>query len=286
MHHSINCNEINHAVYHGRADLNQICEVNKYNLDFAHAILDEMGLHWDVQGIFRMRPDGRKIAWTIESINNSQQTNDILKLCRKYFETVGLDMSIKQIKKPSTIKEYTISTTVIGSGTCIDWLPLFVQSPKAPCTTQEEKQYLLALFDTGFGGIPRHLLDIFDYEWDEIVEGTIEVPHYILDSHKYLHEPMSELIQGVKQFEQLVPPERLKHIHSIREKAAKLVPVIHDLIYKALDELDYSHIDTAKLHDETLGNLYREYDNMIVQTCDIAIPYVDLPGEGFFEKLD
>ena len=284
LHHSINCDEINHAVYHGRANLNQICRVNEYNLDIGHDLLDEIGLHWDTQGIYRMRPDDRKFSWTIESINNNQQTNDILKLCKKYFETIGLDMSIKQINKPSTIKEYTISTTVIGSGTCIDWLSLFAQSPKAPCTTQEEKHYLLA---PGAGGISAyvksHLLAIFEYDWNEIVEGT----HYITDSDKYFHEPMSEFIQGVKQFEPLVPPERLQHIHSIRESIAKLELAVHDLIYRALDELNYSHIDTVKLHIETLENLYNEEYNLINQTCDIDVPYLDLPGEeSFFESLD
>ena len=290
LHHSINCNEINHAVYHGHANPQQICKdgTQQYNLDTAHHLLDELGLEWDEHGVFRLRPDGRRLAWNVESFNNNQQTNDILKLCQKYFETIGIDMYIKQVNNPSaSIPSHTVSTTSIGSKTCTDWIPVFAQSPKAPCTTTEEKQYLLALMEINPNAqyFTDHLLPIFNYSWDEIAEGT----HYILESEKYLHKPMSEFIQKVKQFEQLTYPSSLKHIHSHRENMVKLIPTIHDLIYKALAEFDYSHINTATSHIETLANEHDKTWGMIVQTCDIPPPgwKVDNFGDyDFFGDLD
>ena len=298
LHHAINCHEINHAVYHGRASPQQLCKVDEYNLDMAHAFLDELGLVWDALGVYRMRPDGEIFSWAIESINNNQQTNDILKLCRKHFETIGLNMIVKQINEPATtIPAHAISTTAIGSGTCVDWIALFVQSPKAPCTTQAEKQYLLAVTLPS----PTSLTDLLSGVKDVLEDYGTPIPGHEMSQSEFefyydkvIYRGLNDAIQRVEEFEQLTPPISLQHIHAHYETAVNPLKTSHGLIQAMLESRTYNPVDAdiIKAHAESFTNFHETAWEMIKKTCDYYPPGGPLGPHGligerdFFDDLD
>ncbi|MBV7328627.1 ABC transporter substrate-binding protein [Chloroflexi bacterium TSY] len=138
LSHAINRDEINELAFFGRATPQQATVIpaasyyveeyaklyTEYDVDQANALLDEMGLEWDSNNEWRLRPDGEKLAWTIES-GVDPQTNTVWQLVKGYWQAIGLDVSVKTITGELISERYPgnqVAMGTWGADKCTDWL--------------------------------------------------------------------------------------------------------------------------------------------------------------------
>ncbi len=110
---AINRDEISESVFFGKATPRQGAPLPgtsyyqdkwaesyiQYDPDMANGLLDEMGLEWDKKHEYRLRPDGKTLAVTIEHGVIRAFTASILELVREYWGVVGVDVSLKSYHK-------------------------------------------------------------------------------------------------------------------------------------------------------------------------------------------
>ena len=104
---AINREEINEDIYFGQAVAGQMTVLPaskyykpefeqayaEYNTEEANRLLDEMGLKWDKNHEYRLRPDGKRLAWTLETHAAAfTPTNELVK---EYWEAIGCQMTVK-----------------------------------------------------------------------------------------------------------------------------------------------------------------------------------------------
>jgi peptide/nickel transport system substrate-binding protein len=135
---SLNRDEINEIAYFGRATPQQATVIPacsyydekyaklniEYDVDKANSLLDEMGLTWDAAGEWRLRPDGEKLAWTIEASFEPQKSS-IWQLCKGYFQAIGCDVQVKTITGELIAERYPgnlVAMGTWGADKCTDWL--------------------------------------------------------------------------------------------------------------------------------------------------------------------
>jgi len=70
-------------------------EYLEYNPQKANELLDEMGLKWDKDHKYRLRPDGKVLALTIEFTPAFGPWADALELIKEYWEAVGVKTAVK-----------------------------------------------------------------------------------------------------------------------------------------------------------------------------------------------
>jgi len=106
---AINRDEISEVVYRGRAVPRQetalpTCSFYKeewdkayaqYDPEKANALLDEIGLKWDEDHKWRLRPDGKTLAVTIEYWAGETPKTPIMELVKEYWEAIGVKTDIK-----------------------------------------------------------------------------------------------------------------------------------------------------------------------------------------------
>jgi peptide/nickel transport system substrate-binding protein len=111
MSYAINRNEMNDALYFGlgtpcQATINPKASyfkdewLNKYaefDIDKANALLDEMGLQWDADKKWRLRPDGTKL--TSVYAYYPEFTVEHLELVRGNWEKVGHELVIQEVSR-------------------------------------------------------------------------------------------------------------------------------------------------------------------------------------------
>ena len=102
---AIDRHEINEVLYFGRAkptQINALSTSKYYNPDYddswaqfdpdrANQMLDELGLEWDRNREFRLRPDGKRLAWTFLTQSIQPALEELIK---EYWAAVGVDLSI------------------------------------------------------------------------------------------------------------------------------------------------------------------------------------------------
>jgi len=107
---AINREEINNILYFGKAVPRQAttdpgCRfyedwMGKYYAEYdpqrANKLLDEVGLKWDKKHQYRLRPDGKTIAVTIEYVHGAGPRKEICELVRDYWEKVGIKVATKE----------------------------------------------------------------------------------------------------------------------------------------------------------------------------------------------
>jgi len=108
---AIDREEINELIYYGFAEPRQFTvlpESSYYEEQFARAyaeyapeeanqLLDEMGLVWDKNHEYRLRPDGKRLAWTIEYYPGETPKTRVSELVKEYWKEIGIDVSLKEI---------------------------------------------------------------------------------------------------------------------------------------------------------------------------------------------
>ncbi len=108
---AINRAEINDSLFFGRAVPRQ-ATVNpdnelfepwmadhyaEYDPDRANELLDEMGLEWDADGEYRLRPDGKRIAVVFPYRELEGPKQRINELAQEYWKAIGIDVTLKQV---------------------------------------------------------------------------------------------------------------------------------------------------------------------------------------------
>jgi peptide/nickel transport system substrate-binding protein len=110
---AINRDEINDVIYFGRAVPRQMTVLPdskyfkeefatayaEYDPDQANALLDEMGLEWDANHEYRLRPDGEplKIFW--DYYESETPKGPITELVRDHWKAVGVEINVKSISR-------------------------------------------------------------------------------------------------------------------------------------------------------------------------------------------
>jgi len=103
---AINREEINKVLYYGKGVPRQATTpsmtsfyedwMGKYYAEYdperANKLLDEMGLKWDKDHKYRLRPDGKVLAITIEDACRNEKMDEMIK---EYWEKVGVKVAIK-----------------------------------------------------------------------------------------------------------------------------------------------------------------------------------------------
>ena len=138
LSHAINRDEINEVAFFGRATPQQATVIPacsfyeekyaklniEYDVDKANSLLDEMGLEWDADGEWRVRPDGETLAWTIES-GIDPQTNTVWQLVKGYWAAIGCDVQVKTVTGELISERYPgnqVAMGTWGADKCTDWL--------------------------------------------------------------------------------------------------------------------------------------------------------------------
>jgi len=108
---AINREEINDVLYFGLGEPRQMTVVPQskfyedrfarayaeYDPEKANALLDEMGLKWDENHEYRLRPDGKRLSWTIEYWPGEIATKTpTCELVREYWRKIGIQVALKE----------------------------------------------------------------------------------------------------------------------------------------------------------------------------------------------
>lgn len=67
----------------------------RYDVDMANKLLDELGLKWDADKKFRLRPDGKPLALTMEVDAGRADLIEVCNLIKGYWAKVGINVSVK-----------------------------------------------------------------------------------------------------------------------------------------------------------------------------------------------
>ncbi len=67
----------------------------EYDVDLANQLLDEIGLEYDSDGKYRLRPDGEPLVLTMEVDAGRADLTEIGSLIKSYWEDVGVNLSVK-----------------------------------------------------------------------------------------------------------------------------------------------------------------------------------------------
>ena len=111
MSYAINRNEMNDTLYFGLAKPYQaminpkasyfkeewLTKYADFDVDKANALLDEMGLQWDADHKWRLRPDGERL--TSSYLYYPEFTVEHLELVRGYWEAVGHELIITEVAR-------------------------------------------------------------------------------------------------------------------------------------------------------------------------------------------
>lgn len=111
MSHAINRQEMNDIFYFGLAKPAQatisytasyfkeewLTRYADYNVEEANRLLDEMGLAWDAEHKFRLRPDGKRLSSVY--LFYPEFPVELLELVRGYWEAVGHELIIQEVAR-------------------------------------------------------------------------------------------------------------------------------------------------------------------------------------------
>ncbi|GAI52566.1 unnamed protein product, partial [marine sediment metagenome] len=108
---AINREEINNVIFYGLAEPRQYTVISQsvyyeeefagayagYDPEEANRLLDEMGLKWDKNHEWRLRPDSKILSSTLEYFLCETPKDKISELVKEYWEAIGFKITIKQI---------------------------------------------------------------------------------------------------------------------------------------------------------------------------------------------
>ena len=69
----------------------------QYDVDRANQFLDEMGLAWDANKEFRLRPDGKRLILPIDYYDVTPPATPGGELVREFWRAIGVDAQVKQV---------------------------------------------------------------------------------------------------------------------------------------------------------------------------------------------
>lgn len=109
---ALNRDEMNEGLFFGRAVPRQNTVIRsskfflpefeeayaQYDVEMANQLLDEMGLEWDANRKWRLRPDGEQLTVIMEytNIDASGAIESLLEMVQNYWAEVGVNLQLKQ----------------------------------------------------------------------------------------------------------------------------------------------------------------------------------------------
>lgn len=111
---AIDREDINKAVFHGEADQGQatpppslnpyvedwmVNHMAEHDPDRANELLDEMGLQWDAERKWRLRPDGERLSVLYINFRQEGPKWPIAELTKTYLEDIGIEMILKEVTR-------------------------------------------------------------------------------------------------------------------------------------------------------------------------------------------
>jgi peptide/nickel transport system substrate-binding protein len=163
---AINREEMNDVIFYGRAVPRQMTPVPpcsflepwmeqymaEYDPDKANQLLDEMGLKWDAQREYRLRPDGQPIAITLEYIGvGTVPFGDVCDLMKKYWEAVGVKVDTKLVERALKISRGAANEHDVGF-----W-------PAGSCTEFSMFENPIKLYPSGMAGLEAGNVQWYDW---------------------------------------------------------------------------------------------------------------------------
>jgi len=126
---AINREEINEALYFGMGVPRQTTVVPdsiyfeeefakayaEYNPEEANRLLDEMGLKWDANHQWRLRPDGKKLSIILEYIEEETPMTATSELVKEYWKAIGIDLNLKVISSELMWQRYAANNVQMGA---------------------------------------------------------------------------------------------------------------------------------------------------------------------------
>jgi peptide/nickel transport system substrate-binding protein len=112
LSHSVNREKISEIVYNGLAtpsqhtvqtpghlyDEDYVNAYIDYDIQKANDLLDEMGLEWDSQRKYRLRPDGETLTYTIPVVAElGAKMSGIAEIQKQEWERIGLNIELKEM---------------------------------------------------------------------------------------------------------------------------------------------------------------------------------------------
>lgn len=86
----------------------------EYDLEKANRFLDEMGLKWDTNHEWRLRPDGKKLFITVEYIEEETPMTATSELVKEYWQAIGIDLNLKVISSELMWQRYAANDVQMG----------------------------------------------------------------------------------------------------------------------------------------------------------------------------
>jgi len=125
---AINRDEVNEVLYFGMGRPRQFTVIPEcsyfvpefeeayaqYDPDQANALLDEMGLEWDANKQFRLRPDGKELGWTVEFFPIETPKRATTELVVDYWRAIGCNVQFKEISGELDSQRYTANLVEMG----------------------------------------------------------------------------------------------------------------------------------------------------------------------------
>ncbi|MQY69919.1 MAG: ABC transporter substrate-binding protein [Firmicutes bacterium] len=129
---AIDREDINEALFFGKAVPRQMTVVPEssfyekkfatsyaeYNLKEANRLLDEMGLKWDKNHEYRLRPDGKVLSWIIEYFRPGKTR--IIEMVTGYWKEIGLKVSLKLTSGDLLSTRLEANQVAMNMGDCDD----------------------------------------------------------------------------------------------------------------------------------------------------------------------
>ncbi|RLE09006.1 hypothetical protein DRJ00_05285, partial [Candidatus Aerophobetes bacterium] len=112
----------------------------EYDPERANKLLDEMGLKWDENHQYRLRPDGKRLTLPIIYYEVTPTATPGAELAKEYWEAIGIYVPLKQVNGQYYWKLYNANETVAsvwwldGANVTFGWVSRF--SPTTPMWVQ------------------------------------------------------------------------------------------------------------------------------------------------------
>ncbi len=151
----------------------------QYDPTKANRLLDSMGLKWDAEHKYRLRPDGKKLSLILDIRSGTMEgydTSATAELLVKYWRAIGLDVSIKSSNTDLWDQRVTgnLHQLSLGGG--------------ATCT------------DDNLFMAPNHY--VLYHNWNDAAWGPLWVNWYLTDG-KVGEKPPEDILKVTKKWEQL-----------------------------------------------------------------------------------
>ena len=93
-----------------------------YDLERAHRLLDEMGLGWDEERRFRLRPDGERLTLILHYPSEQTEWGNGAEMAQEYWSALGIDVIVKSSGLLDQLREANGGVLLPGEG-----------QPQGPC---------------------------------------------------------------------------------------------------------------------------------------------------------